>query len=387
VILLPGAGAMKYFHLISGFFLLLLSNVYSLELTVQCNTTANTETLVGWIRQPSDPDPLVFDLRFVNSSGNDVGLAVANVNPLQDKSSGNLSVTFPKDGTYKLVAVTGSPNYVQIGYSNSIHVLNIISCKPAPAGTNDPTPPQTSGTTQPPVTNLPSGTGAISSTPQKWSVNVPAVVGGIIGGAVFTTTLLAVFLFMRRRRRTQDTRISFHRDMMIRRSPDEPGPSILRSKGPGTTPYPFTTLGSGIGTIPANRPSSVDLEQGLSSMPAEHPMAPSLGSGHTVLPPRGPRDRKNKLEIKVNTMAVRPDSAVGDDGVPTTPRQRQVFDKIAGVEAEIETLEAQKRPGPLDIVKLDDLKRQRSWLLKQRNSMWALGELDSVPPGYSRFMS
>ena len=105
-------------------------------------------------------------------------------------------------------------------------------------------------------------------------------------------------------------------------------------------------------------------------------------------PPRGPRDRKNKLEIKVdNTMAVRPDSAVGDDGVPATPRQIQIFDKIAKVEADLEELEAQKRPGPSAIVKLDDLKRQRSWLLKQRDSMWALGRLDTVPPGYTRYMS
>ncbi len=97
-------------------------------------------------------------------------------------------------------------------------------------------------------------------------------------------------------------------------------------------------------------------------------------------PPRGPRDRKNNLKIKVIT-------AVGDDDMPPTPRQRQVFDKIAEVEAEIERLEAQKKPGPLDIVKLDDLKQQRSWLGKQRNSMWALGELDTIPAGYSRFLS
>jgi len=138
-----------------------------------------------------------------------------------------------------------------------------------------------------------------------------------------------------------------------------------------------------------------DLEQGLRvpsaavpPIPAEPAMTPTLGTGHIVPPPRGPRDRKNKLEIKVdNTMAVRPDSAVGGDGVPATPRQIQIFDKIAKVEADLEELEAQKRPGPSAIVKLDDLKRQRSWLLKQRDSMWALGRLDTVPPGYSRYMS
>jgi len=380
VILLPGAGAMKYLYLISGFLSLLLSNVYSLDLTTECDTTANTETLVGWIRQPSDPDPLVFDLRFVNSSGNDVGLAVANVTPPPDKSSGNLSVAFPTNGTYKLVAVTG-PHYVQIGYSNSIQVVNTTSCKPALAGTNNPMSPQVSGTTQPP---LPSGTGTISSAPQKRSVNVPAVVGGVIGAAAFIAIPFAVFLFIRRRRDIQGARISFHRDMMVRRSPDVPGPSILRSKGPGTTRYPFTTPRSGVGSISTDRPSSTDLEQGLGvSVPAERPTTPSLGSGHIVPPPRGPRDRKVKLEIK----AVRSDSAVGDDGVPVTPRQRQVFDKMANVESEIEELEAQKRPGPSDIVKLDDLKRQRSWLVKQRNSMWALGELDAVPPGYSRYLS
>ena len=180
--------------------------------------------------------------------------------------------------------------------------------------------------------------------------------------------------------------------MMVRRSPDQPGPSILRSKGPGTTPYPFTTPDSSIGSIPTTQPPSVDLERGLSvpstaapSMPAEPAMTPTLGTGHIVPPPRGPRDRKNKLEIKADPVC--PDSALEGDGVPTTPRQRQVFGRIAEVEAELEKLEAEKRPGPSAIVKVDDLKRQRSWLLKQRDSMWALGHLDTVPPGYSRYLS
>lgn len=78
--------------------MLSIFDVYSLELTVQSDTIANSETLVVWNRQPSDPNPLTFDIRFVNSSGTDVGLAAANVNPPPDKSSGNLCVEFPKEG-------------------------------------------------------------------------------------------------------------------------------------------------------------------------------------------------------------------------------------------------------------------------------------------------
>jgi hypothetical protein len=39
------------------------------------------------------------------------------------------------------------------------------------------------------------------------------------------------------------------------------------------------------------------------------------------------------------------------------------------------------------VVLLDDLKLQKAWLVKQQNSMWALEKIDTLPPGYSRYMA
>src|SRR6266508_3012893 len=114
-----------------------------------------------------------------------------------------------------------------------------------------------------------------SSTSQLRNINVPAIVSGTIGATVLIAALFAVFLSIRRgRTKTQDARISFHRDMMVRRSPDAPGPPILRPRGPGTTPYPFTIPGSTIGSIPANTTASIDLERGLGEPSAAVPAEP-----------------------------------------------------------------------------------------------------------------
>jgi hypothetical protein len=75
------------------------------------------------------------------------------------------------------------------------------------------------------------------------------------------------------------------------------------------------------------------------------------------------------------------------DGVPPTPRQQQLTDKLAQVVSQIEELKSLPKPGPLLIVLLDDLELQRAWLEKQLASMWASGEIDTLPPGHSRYMS
>jgi len=55
-------------------------------------------TLVFWNREPSDPVDLSFDLRFVQDTFFDVGLAKANVVPSADQQFGELDVVFPKAG-------------------------------------------------------------------------------------------------------------------------------------------------------------------------------------------------------------------------------------------------------------------------------------------------
>jgi hypothetical protein len=106
----------------------LISNVLSLGLTIQLDTLDGMKVVVVWTRQQSDPEPLGFDLRFVDPpSHTDVGLAEANIYPNAGENSGNLSIEFPKTGKYLLVAVSG-PNNVSIGQSAVVEVSCTVSC-------------------------------------------------------------------------------------------------------------------------------------------------------------------------------------------------------------------------------------------------------------------
>jgi hypothetical protein len=52
----------------------------------------------------------------------------------------------------------------------------------------------------------------------------------------------------------------------------------------------------------------------------------------------------------------------------------------------MEQMKSQSKPGPSEVVLLDDLELQKAWLEKQLCCMWALGETDTLPPGFSRYM-
>ncbi|KAF9533251.1 hypothetical protein CPB83DRAFT_538822 [Crepidotus variabilis] len=92
------------FFLLCGF----LSPVASVLLSVDpTQPLVGQSSTVTWTREPSDPDDLNFDLRFVQDGSKDVGLALANIYPADDEDSGTVAVMFPSAGKYTLVAVTG----------------------------------------------------------------------------------------------------------------------------------------------------------------------------------------------------------------------------------------------------------------------------------------
>lgn len=367
----------------------LFSNVYSLGLNI--TTLDGYTAVVHWNREAFDPDPLTFDLRFVIAPYYDVGLAEASLSPRSTESSGNITVKFPQDGKYMLVAVAG-PNSFQIGRTAATEVPGSTTV-PTPSQTPTPSPtPTTSPTPTPPSTVSPSPSKslpAMGSVCLQQKPNVPAIVGGVIGGISLTAAIIFAIFYVCRRHSKQDNRISFHGERMVQQlSPDGQDPSVWRQGGV-IIPYPFTVPGSGLGST---RQSSreTDIEQGLAvpppAMTSIPPKAPEsrpstpLPSGHVVPPPRGPRDRSKSVRRTESTRTSRPDSE-------PTARQRRLADKLGEIEKQIENIKSEPKPSPSTVVLLDDLEMQKAWLVKQRDSMWALEEVDSLPPGYSRYMA
>jgi len=376
----------------------LVSNVYSLALNV---TSLNGYTaVVHWTQDKFDPVPLTFDLRFVIPPFYDVGLAMANIAPSSTQSFGNCIVRFTNNGTYLLVAVSGSPNNFQIGRTAVVEVPDATA---VPTSSQDPTSSQipTSSPT-PTASPTPTPSSTISPSPSKsipamgaeslqHKPNVPAIVGGILGGIIFIAGFIFVVFHVCRKRSFSDARISFHGERMVQqRSVDTHNPSIgtVVKQGGAIVPYPFTAPGSRLTSIlQSNRQNTGDIEQGLSvpspvtmplsRKPSESRPSTPLASSHIVPPPRGPRDRSKPVK--------RPES-IRVNGGPT-PRQRQLADKLGEVEKQIEEMKSRRKPSPSMVVLLDDLERQKAWLVKQRDSMWALEEINTPPPGFSRYMA
>jgi len=358
----------------------LFSNVCSLSLTI--TTLVGKTAVVQWTRNELDPDPLSFDLRFVIPPYYDVGLAMAGIRTSSVVPSGNITVQFPNTGKYMLVAVSGQ-NYLQIAQTAAIEV----------PGT-PPTPSPTPSSPSIPPSPSKSITTTRTACPKK-NINVPAIVFAVLGGVSLIGLLtFAVIYLIRRRRLTEDKRISFHRERMVQQSFDPNNPSVGRVGGCGGViiPYAFAhpraSLSSESQSDREARPH--DIEQGLAVPPpimTSLPWNPSgskpntpLASGHTVPPPRGPRDRATSIR-RVESPRV---SRV--NGEPTS-RQRQLAAKLVEVEKRLLEVKSQPQPLPSTVVLLEDLELQKAWLVKQRDSMWALEEIDTLPPGYSRYMT
>jgi hypothetical protein len=363
----------------------LFSNGYSLGLTIA--TLVGNTAVVQWTREAIDPDPLTVDLRFVIPPYCDVGLAKASVYTSSTESSGNITVQFPDSGRYMLVAVSGRNNF-QFGRSAAIEVPGTLptpSQTPAPSQT--PTPPLI------PPSPSKSFMATETSCPKK-KLNVPAIVFAVLGGVALIAVLIFAVFYFRRRRAKEDKRISFHRERMVQqRSSDSHNPSAGRGgHGSAVIPYAFTgpraSLGSTTQSSHEARPH--DIEQGLAVLPpiltslprkfsGSRPNTP-LASGHVVPPPRGPRDRAMSVRRVESPRVARVNSE-------PTSRQRQLANKLVEVEKQILEVKSQPKPLPSTVVLLEDLEMQKAWLVKQRDSMWALEEIDTVPPGYSRFMN
>ncbi len=237
----------------------------------------------------------------------------------------------------------------------------------------------------------------------KRDVNVSAIAGGIIGALLFLCLITAAIIYFQRKQRARDMRISFHQDMMVQRHlPDNPGPSISRSKtqrGFNFMSYPFSSS-SAKSPKTATRQLPTDVEHGLSitipppafTRPSDADSfmgSPLLGTGHTVPPPRGPRGRSNKYIGSTRGRNPAEGSSISEDTESgrLTPRQQLVADRMSQVERRIDELESQSHRGPSSNVLLYDLHRQLSWLEKQKSFTWARGKTDILPPGFNRYMA
>lgn len=377
----------------------LVSDVCSLGLAI--TTLDGYNAVVHWTREDSDPDPLSFDLRYVIPPYYDVGLAQANLSPSPIESSGNITVQFPQDGKYLLIAVAG-PNNFQIGRTAVIEVsgkTNALTSLQIPTFSSTPTPTPTPSKTPAPSQDpssipSPSKTFAPFGFGLQKKPNVPAIVLGILGGVLLIALLIFAMFYLCRRHRMKNNRISFHGDRMVQhRSSDRHNPSVGRAGRLGGViiPYPFLHPDSSLGST-RRTTNTQDLEQGLSvPPPALRSLPPNLsesrpstplppGHGHTVPPPRGPRDRSKSVRQAESART----SRANDE---PTARQRRLADKLAEVEKQIEKAKSEPKPSPSTVVLLDDLKLQKVWLVKQQNSMWALEKIDTLPPGYSRYMA
>jgi len=386
------------------FFLLclcsLFSNVYSLGLDI-ISLVGNT-AVVQWTREEFDPDPLGFDLRFVMPPYFDVGLAQANIDPNEFEFSGNITVDFPLPGPCMLVAVTGSQDDFEIGRSAVVEIPGPNSTMPTSTSTTVPTSTTTifptRSQTPTPASMTPSPSKSLStmecSAGLKKKPNVSAIVLGVLGGVVLMAILIFAVFYFRRRSPMKVNRISFYRERMVQqRSSDEQNPSVGRVGGQGGVliPYAFSGLRASLGSTrqSSRETRPLDIEQGLAVPPPEMTSLPPnssvsrpntpIATSYIVPPPLGPRDRAKSVR-RIESSGVAPLTR------EPTSRQRQLADKLADVEKQIEEIKSQPKPLPSTIVLLDNLKLQKAWLVRQQDSMWALEEIDTVPPGFSRYM-
>lgn len=218
-----------------------------------------------------------------------------------------------------------------------------------------------------------------------------AIIGGVFGGlSLLSVIVFAIFYFRRRRRSNEDSRISFHGERMVQQTPShDSNPSVGKGGKGGKIiiPYPFMAPRSSFGSTSQDT-TSYDIEAfplpppAITSLPASlsesRPSTP-LGSGHIVPPPLGPRDRSKSVRRTEPITASRAHAA-------PTARQRQLAEKLTEVEQQLGKVKSEPKPSPSTIVLVDDLEMQRAWLVKQQDSLWALERIDTLPPGYSRYM-
>ncbi|TFK23754.1 hypothetical protein FA15DRAFT_670233 [Coprinopsis marcescibilis] len=399
-------------------------------------------TTVRWAHEPQDP--LGFDFRFVIDEV-DVGLARANIvvnNPQNE--SGEVRVTFPRPGLYRITAVSDVDGTItQIGTSNEVEVLPLnsqpatVTVTVSAASASTPTAP--TSTARPAPSSMP------ASEPQ-WSRNARA---GIIAGIVLGTIVLVVlavfitFLIRRNRIKKKAERLSFHPEQMIQRrrsrfmslvpkrftsirSPRQLDPeqaveaaapsrtnstSAASPRSPPTSPKTARFLANNpFVSFPdhahRNRPLPTPPVSAFVPPGTPNPLTPQTIRPLPILPPvvqitpASPRPRLpdpprtapagSHFLPPLRKFSESPPLSAHFERhralpiVPRTQRQQQLEDRLVEVRTQIEMLEQQKE-GANRVLK--DLRRQMQWLMDNIDSEWALGVTDVTPPGFSRFMT
>jgi len=365
----------------------LISNVYSLGLNA--SVLSGNTTVVCWTREGLDPNPLHFDLRYIALPCYDQSVELAKCNPSLTEFSGNTTVQLPGAGSYILVAL--SEDNFELGRTTEIEIpesstpSQVSSQVPTQSPTQVPTqPPSQSPSPTPSLTILPSSSKASFSLKKK--SNVAAIILALFGGISLSIILLVTTVYLRRRAQEDDRRISFHGERMVQG--DGNYPSAGRDAGwGGVMPYNSKRSRTSFGSDGSSL-LSLDIERGLAVPPpaitrtSRHvspiPRTP-LPSGYVVPPPRGPRDRTNSVRRIETPRSPR-------TPLEPTSRQKQLSSRLTEVENDIRRLKSHPRPLPSNVVVLEDLELQKSWLIKQRYSMWAMEEIDTPPPGHSRYM-
>ncbi|GLB36914.1 hypothetical protein LshimejAT787_0312010 [Lyophyllum shimeji] len=342
-------------------FLPVLSVSATVTLGIPAEAGVQVLTDVKWTRD--EGDPRVFDLRYIDSAGADVGFA-ATVRADKGVRNGTVPVIFPTEGQFTLKAVDFENGDKVIAESQPVKVGPDAPSTTQPPATSvsSPSPPPTTppascmtlrtSTTPPspsPVESTSVSCSPTSSSPStpnlpptgataKPSSKTPAIVGGVIGGVALLALLMLLAFVIRRRRdnaRTQ-RRLTFHRDLMVQRRP-------------------------------------ADLENGT-------PLPVSFQQPITVPTPAGPT--KAGFPASAITMPV-PEPA---PALTPTPRQMQLADRIRELEQGMMAIRRQNR-GQAGMKRvLEHMRMQAEWLRDQWDSPWAKGETDVPPPHLDMYM-
>ncbi|KAG6816466.1 hypothetical protein H0H87_005826 [Tephrocybe sp. NHM501043] len=272
-------------------------------LQVGPNAGVSVPTTVTWTREKADPT--IFDLRFIIAD-TDVGQA-ATIGAPNGELRGTIPVTFSKEGQFVLKAVD----------------FKISS----------PTSTDAAGSNQSP-----------SSASSKPSVNVPAIVGGVLGSVVLLLLLAILYVVMGRRRSTAKSqrRLTFHRDLMVQHRPPI-APDIEHGRGIGTSPV-LPPLG----------------------------FQPPLTVPTPQVPTR-PQFRASMVHTPV------PDH-------PPTHRQNQLGSRIVQLEQQMMGIRRQNRGQAGMGQALEHMKKQVEWLRAERDSPWARCETDVPHPLLDYYM-
>jgi hypothetical protein len=193
--------------------------------------------------------------------------------------------------------------------STSIRPATTSSSHSPTTKSSAPTSHPTAGTQQKPPTS-------------QRKVNLPAVIGGVVGGLVFLGLLVALVIFLIRRKKAAAKRYTFHQDMMVQpRNDEDPSvPRVTVLRGPGESTSSFDRdleSGAPVEPVPMTAPVPAPVAE----------VIPDTAPATATLPKRVPSGPK-KL-ILVSNIAPSPSVRVRQEREraqsPATPRTKRNF--------------------------------------------------------------